>query len=95
MLSVKFEIGSAISDHRTLYPPYQSMYMSYKDVKMLVVYFFYSKLSVVCVENMFEINTQFIAYNKAFRHVETLFVQGNQVRTESKQTSLFGNKKIS
>ena len=31
--------------------------------------------------------------NKAFRHVETLFIQGTQVRTESKQTSLFGNKK--
>ena len=31
--------------------------------------------------------------NKAFRHVETLFVQGNQVHTESKQTYLFGNKK--
>ena len=31
--------------------------------------------------------------NKAFRHVETLFVQGNQVRTESKQTSFFGKKK--
>ena len=30
---------------------------------------------------------------KAFRHVETLFVQGNQVRTESKQTSFFDNKK--
>ena len=30
---------------------------------------------------------------KAFRHVETLFVEGNQVRTESKQTSLFGNEK--
>ena len=35
----------------------------------------------------------YLAFNKAFRHVETLFVQGNQVRTESKQTSFFGNKK--
>ena len=32
-------------------------------------------------------------FNKAFRRVETLFVQGNQVRTESKQTSFFSNKK--
>ena len=29
----------------------------------------------------------------AFRHVETLFIQGNHVRTESKQTSFFITKK--
>ena len=31
--------------------------------------------------------------NKVFRHVETLFVQGNQVCTESKQTSFLITKK--
>ena len=30
--------------------------------------------------------------NKAFRHVETLFIQGNQVHTDQKQTSFLGNK---
>ena len=31
--------------------------------------------------------------NKAFRHVKTLFVQGNQVRTDQNKPSLFFNKK--
>ena len=32
-------------------------------------------------------------YNKAFQNVETLFVQGNQVRTDQNIPPLFGNKK--
>ena len=45
------------------------------------------------MDEVFEI-TSSLTRNKAFRLVETLFVQANQVRTESKQTSLFGNKKM-
>ena len=34
-----------------------------------------------------KIAPNFFFSNNVFRHVETLFIQGNQVRTESKQTS--------
>ena len=30
---------------------------------------------------------------KAFRHVETLFVEGNQVRTDQNKPHFFGDKK--
>ena len=50
-------------------------------------------LKWLTMDEVFEI-TSSLTRNKAFRLVETLFVQANQVRTESKQTSLFGNKKM-